>query len=138
VYAIDLKANKMQSFINISGKYGQSIGPGLPTWEIILIVMICVVGVIIILCALWFYFRYKKHIKPVEKNSQNMQEIWAASDVETSANYKGDTTLTFGNTLTSPGQTNTFTGDEAMMSYDYFQHEIDLNDMEDTKVLGKA
>ncbi|KXN67056.1 hypothetical protein CONCODRAFT_10949 [Conidiobolus coronatus NRRL 28638] len=138
MYAIDLKTNKFQGFANISGKYGQSVGSGLPTWEIILIVVICVVGVIIVLGALWFYFRYKKQIKPVEKNNQKMQEVWAASDVEAGVNYKGDTTLTFGNTLTSTGQTVTSTNDETMMSYECFQHEVDLNDMENIKAIAKV
>ncbi|KXN67064.1 hypothetical protein CONCODRAFT_10958 [Conidiobolus coronatus NRRL 28638] len=138
VYNINLKTNKLQSFVDISGKYGQGTGSSLPTWAIILISVICVVVVILILVALWFYFRYKKQVKPNEKNGQKMQDIWAASDVEASRNKKGNTTVTFGNTASSPGQTNTALSEEAMMGYDYFQHEVDTHDMEHTKTSAKA
>jgi uncharacterized membrane protein len=132
MYNINLKTNRLQNFVNISGKYDQGTGSKLPTWAIILISVICVVVVILILVALWFYFRYKKNAKPNEKN-QKMQDVWAASDVEASRGKKGNATLTFGNTVSSSGQTNTELSEQAMMDYDYFKHEVDIHDMEDTK-----
>jgi uncharacterized membrane protein YraQ (UPF0718 family) len=110
------------------------MGSSLPTWAIILISVICAIVVILILVSLWFYFRYKKHAKPNEKDNQKMKDVWAASDIEASRGKKGNPTLTFGNTVSFSGQTNTTLTEEAMMGYDYFQHEVDIYDMEDTKI----
>jgi hypothetical protein len=46
--------------------------------------------------------------------------------------------MTFGNTSSSDGQTKTISSDDALMSFDYFKHEVDLQDMEDTKAIAKA
>ncbi|KXN67057.1 hypothetical protein CONCODRAFT_10951, partial [Conidiobolus coronatus NRRL 28638] len=136
-YVLDLKTNKLQGFVNISGKYGQETASSLPTWAIILITVICVLVFIFILAGLWFYLRYKKRVKPGENGDQKMQDIWAASDVEVKGNIKGNTTLTFGNTVTSTGQAGTALNEDSMMNYDCFKHEVDLDDMEDTKVHTK-
>ncbi|KXN67105.1 hypothetical protein CONCODRAFT_10903 [Conidiobolus coronatus NRRL 28638] len=153
VYAIDLKNNKLQSFMNISGNYSQqtdsSSNPqtdssssqqpdsSLPKWAIILISVICVIVLILTLVGLWFYFRYRKLVKPNEKNDQTMQEIWAAFDTEAGGSNKAEVTLTSDNTASSSSQSNSICINNALMSYDYFKHEVDLQDMENTNAIAK-
>jgi hypothetical protein len=141
----------LQNFINVSGNYSQQTNQqssqqpsqqpdsssSLPTWVIILISVTCAVIFILIIIGIWFYFRYKKIVKPNDKNDQTMQEVWSAFDTKTRGNNQVDLTLTFGNTESSTSQSNSIYINNALMSYDYLKHEVDLQDMENTKAIAK-
>ncbi|KXN67062.1 hypothetical protein CONCODRAFT_10956 [Conidiobolus coronatus NRRL 28638] len=137
MYSIDLKTNNLIGTVNISGNNEKSTDSRLLTWAIILISVICAVVFILILVSLWFYLRYKKRIKSNEKNSQKMQDVWATSEVEMDRNKKVSTALNIGTSASSPEQTGTTLKDDFMADHSYFQHEVDLQDMHDTKIAAK-
>jgi FtsZ-interacting cell division protein ZipA len=142
MYAIDLKENKLQGFVNITGKRVQSedLGnndqakdTGLPTWAKILISVVSIVVVAIILVVFWFCLRYKKKAREGDNNSKKMQDIWATSEVEASGNKQAVVALNLKNAADRPEQTETTLNEDSIMNYDCFKHEVDLQDMEDSK-----
>ncbi|KXN67063.1 hypothetical protein CONCODRAFT_19864 [Conidiobolus coronatus NRRL 28638] len=137
IYCIDLKTNNIVGTVNISGSNGTSTDSGLPKWAVILISVICVIIFILILIALWFYIRYKKQVKSNQNDNQKMEDVWATSEVEMNRNKKVSTALNIGTSVSSPEQTGTTLKDEFMADYSYFQHEVDLQDMNDTKTAAK-
>ncbi|KXN67059.1 hypothetical protein CONCODRAFT_10953 [Conidiobolus coronatus NRRL 28638] len=145
MYAVDLKENKLVGSVNISGKSvqsdnsendRQSTDTGFPTWAKILISVVSVIVFIIILIGLWFYFRYKKYVNSNDKSKLKMQEVWAASGAEASGNSR-EAALNLGNRNITDGKTPTIFNDEAMVGYGFFQHDVELEDMEKTKIPTK-
>jgi hypothetical protein len=143
MYAIDLKENKLQGFVNITGKRVQSEDLGnndqpkdtrLPAWAKILISIVSIVVIVILILGIWLYFRYKNYVNPSDKNKQKMQEIWALSGAEATINNNGDVTCNLGDKNFTNGITPLIHNDEAMIGYGIFHHDVDFKDMEETKI----
>jgi hypothetical protein len=107
------------------------------------------IAVIIIIAGVWLYFRYKNRVLSNNNSNVQMQEVW--SGPTSNQNIKGEYNTRNGHleefkSLNSEGMRKIVAStsspkdnvlDESVLSLTYFQHEVDLKDMEDKELYFK-
>ncbi|KXN65929.1 hypothetical protein CONCODRAFT_12353 [Conidiobolus coronatus NRRL 28638] len=133
LFVINLSTYAFQGFIDISGEGGMSESSRPPIWAIIVAALGSILSVVLLITISWLYLRYRKRAKENKYSKNKMQDVWASATHESYGKNSGTAALSPSRTDSTNNLMNRTLIDDAIVNYECFQHEVDLEDLSEIK-----